>query len=304
MFNRIAFAGSYSKFFFVNIYDVTKRELYMLLTLVTFTVVLGIYPNVLLDGIHYSVSTLIYDMPVAMLLFPSFKLKINKMYSYKNVVISCVLVVMLLFVVYNVLIIDPLYCLDDESVNNVTAQGDTQVSSSQGNSGSQPASPQDDLESRPASPQNSLESRPASPQESVSSLSSISSDGSTETINLNEVTPESAAEHLAEHQSEEDCHLCTMAALWTETGVIDFLNGNFDEEWLISDSDMNDGSGSDMNDGSDHDMDDRSDHNMDDRSDSNINDRSDSNVNDRSDSNVNDKSNSDVDDTNNNGNGV
>jgi NADH-ubiquinone oxidoreductase chain 4 len=60
MFNRIAFGGSYSKFFKVNIPDLNKREFFILLTLVTFTVVLGIYPSPILDGLHYSVSSLIY----------------------------------------------------------------------------------------------------------------------------------------------------------------------------------------------------------------------------------------------------
>ena len=62
MFNRIAFAGSYSKFFIVNISDINKREFYILLTLVLFTVILGIYPVPVLDGLHYSVSTLIYSV--------------------------------------------------------------------------------------------------------------------------------------------------------------------------------------------------------------------------------------------------
>ena len=61
MFNRIAFAGSYSKFFRVNIPDLNKREFFIILTLVLFTVVLGIYPAPILDGLHYSVSTLIYN---------------------------------------------------------------------------------------------------------------------------------------------------------------------------------------------------------------------------------------------------
>jgi NADH-ubiquinone oxidoreductase chain 4 len=63
MFNRIAFAGSFSKFFKVNIPDLNKREFYILLTLVIFTVVLGIYPAPILDGLHYSVSSLIYYAP-------------------------------------------------------------------------------------------------------------------------------------------------------------------------------------------------------------------------------------------------
>ena len=62
MFNRIAFAGSYSKFFKVNIPDLNKREFYILLTLVIFTVILGVYPAPVLDGLHYSVTTLIYSI--------------------------------------------------------------------------------------------------------------------------------------------------------------------------------------------------------------------------------------------------
>jgi len=61
MFNRIAFGGSFSKFFEFNIKDVNKREFFILLTLVLFTVVLGIYPAPILDGLHYSVSSLIYS---------------------------------------------------------------------------------------------------------------------------------------------------------------------------------------------------------------------------------------------------
>nr|AVP25164.1 NADH dehydrogenase subunit 4 [Pertusaria plittiana] len=63
MFNRIAFAGSYSRFFSFNISDLNKREFFILLTLVLFTVVLGIYPAPVLDGLHYSVTSLIYSTP-------------------------------------------------------------------------------------------------------------------------------------------------------------------------------------------------------------------------------------------------
>jgi NADH-ubiquinone oxidoreductase chain 4 len=63
MFNRIAFGGSFllntDKRF--NIIDVNRREFFMLFTLVVFTVVLGIYPAPILDGLHYSVSSLIYS---------------------------------------------------------------------------------------------------------------------------------------------------------------------------------------------------------------------------------------------------
>lgn len=61
MFNRIAFGGTFSKFFEANISDVNKREFFILLTLVVITVLLGIYPAPILDGLHYSVSSLIYN---------------------------------------------------------------------------------------------------------------------------------------------------------------------------------------------------------------------------------------------------
>jgi NADH-ubiquinone oxidoreductase chain 4 len=61
MFNRIAFGGSFSKFFEANISDVNKQEFVILFTLVLFTVILGVYPALVLDGLHYSVSSLIYS---------------------------------------------------------------------------------------------------------------------------------------------------------------------------------------------------------------------------------------------------
>jgi NADH-ubiquinone oxidoreductase chain 4 len=64
MFNRIAFGGQYSSYFFINIPDLNRREFYILLPLVVFTVFLGIYPSPILDGLHYSVSTLIYSSSI------------------------------------------------------------------------------------------------------------------------------------------------------------------------------------------------------------------------------------------------
>ena len=61
MFNRITFGGSFSKFFEANISDINKREFFILLTLVAFTIIFGIYPAPILDGLHYSVSSLIYN---------------------------------------------------------------------------------------------------------------------------------------------------------------------------------------------------------------------------------------------------
>jgi NADH-ubiquinone oxidoreductase chain 4 len=60
MFNRIAFGGKLSKYIKVNIPDLNKREFIMLLILVVLTILFGIYPKPILDGLHYSVSTLIY----------------------------------------------------------------------------------------------------------------------------------------------------------------------------------------------------------------------------------------------------
>ena len=59
-FNRIAFGGSFSKFFKFNIPDLSKREFYILSVLSLLTVEFGIYPAPVLDGLHYSVSSLIY----------------------------------------------------------------------------------------------------------------------------------------------------------------------------------------------------------------------------------------------------
>jgi NADH-ubiquinone oxidoreductase chain 4 len=60
MFNRISFGGSFTKFFNESFSDLTKREFFLLFILVVFTVLLGIYPSLILDGLHYSVANLVY----------------------------------------------------------------------------------------------------------------------------------------------------------------------------------------------------------------------------------------------------
>jgi NADH-ubiquinone oxidoreductase chain 4 len=60
MFNRKSFGGSFSKFFTENIIDVTKREFFLLFILVLITVIFGIYPSFILDGLHYSVTSLLF----------------------------------------------------------------------------------------------------------------------------------------------------------------------------------------------------------------------------------------------------
>ena len=64
MFNRIAFGGAFfltlkNQF---SLVDLNVREFYMLFSLAILTVVLGIYPAPILDGLHYAVSTLIYSV--------------------------------------------------------------------------------------------------------------------------------------------------------------------------------------------------------------------------------------------------
>lgn len=62
MYNRIAFGGSFTERLFASIPDLNKREFLILFTLAMFTVVLGIYPTPILQGLHYSVSCLIYSV--------------------------------------------------------------------------------------------------------------------------------------------------------------------------------------------------------------------------------------------------
>lgn len=61
MYNRIVFGGTLSSYLAVNIPDLNKREFILLGTLVVFTVFFGIFPSPILDGLHYSVSTWIYN---------------------------------------------------------------------------------------------------------------------------------------------------------------------------------------------------------------------------------------------------
>jgi NADH-ubiquinone oxidoreductase chain 4 len=62
MYNRIVFGGTFSMFFKENINDVTKREFFLLFILVLFTIIFGIYPSFILNGLHYSVGNLIYSI--------------------------------------------------------------------------------------------------------------------------------------------------------------------------------------------------------------------------------------------------
>ncbi len=61
MFNRIAFGGNYSKYFIVNLVDLTYREFIILFTLVAITVILGVYPIPIMDGLNYCVTGVLYN---------------------------------------------------------------------------------------------------------------------------------------------------------------------------------------------------------------------------------------------------
>src|ERR1700748_91663 len=61
MFNRIFFGGSfYFKHWFKYIPDLNKREFFILVILVIFTVLLGIYPSIILDSLNYYTYNLLY----------------------------------------------------------------------------------------------------------------------------------------------------------------------------------------------------------------------------------------------------
>jgi NADH-ubiquinone oxidoreductase chain 4 len=61
LYNRIAFGGSYSPYFLTNVIDLTKREFVILISLLIFVIILGISPHIILNGLHYSTSYLIFS---------------------------------------------------------------------------------------------------------------------------------------------------------------------------------------------------------------------------------------------------
>lgn len=61
MFNRISFGGSFSKMIENGLLDVNKREFILLIILVLFTIILGIYPSLILNLLDYSMTSMIYS---------------------------------------------------------------------------------------------------------------------------------------------------------------------------------------------------------------------------------------------------
>jgi NADH-ubiquinone oxidoreductase chain 4 len=60
MFNRISLGGFFTKVLEQNVYDVNKKEFLLILSLVVLTIVLGIYPILILNTLDYSVANLIF----------------------------------------------------------------------------------------------------------------------------------------------------------------------------------------------------------------------------------------------------
>ena len=58
LYNRVSY-GSYSPYL-KPLKDISKREFILLISLLIPTLVLGIYPNIILESLHASVSTLLF----------------------------------------------------------------------------------------------------------------------------------------------------------------------------------------------------------------------------------------------------
>lgn len=67
LYNRISY-GVFSPHL-KPIKDINRREFILLLTLLIPTIALGIYPNILLDSLHMSVTTLLYDFSLTPSIF-------------------------------------------------------------------------------------------------------------------------------------------------------------------------------------------------------------------------------------------
>lgn len=72
LFNRIAFGGSFSVYM-SSMIDVTLREFIMLFILAIFVIILGVYPSIILDGLHYNVTSLIYSIDTNNLAYTSWE---------------------------------------------------------------------------------------------------------------------------------------------------------------------------------------------------------------------------------------
>jgi len=61
LYNRISY-GNYSPHIPI-IKDISRREFYLLISILIPTIALGIFPNIILDTLHVSISGLLYNIP-------------------------------------------------------------------------------------------------------------------------------------------------------------------------------------------------------------------------------------------------
>jgi NADH-ubiquinone oxidoreductase chain 4 len=61
LYNRVSF-GNYS-LYLPPLKDINRREFYLLISLLIPTVILGIFPNIILESLHTSVSALLFQLP-------------------------------------------------------------------------------------------------------------------------------------------------------------------------------------------------------------------------------------------------
>jgi NADH:ubiquinone oxidoreductase subunit 4 (subunit M) len=61
LFNRISY-GNLKTQYITNYVDLSKKEFFIFLPLIICTVVIGVYPTLVLESIHFSVNTLIESM--------------------------------------------------------------------------------------------------------------------------------------------------------------------------------------------------------------------------------------------------
>jgi len=61
LYNRVSF-GNYSPYL-PPLLDINRREFYLLISLLIPTVIFGIFPNIILESLHTSVSALLFQLP-------------------------------------------------------------------------------------------------------------------------------------------------------------------------------------------------------------------------------------------------
>jgi len=62
LYNRLSF-GDYS-IYLPLLKDIDRREFFLLFSLLIPTILLGVFPNIILDSLHVSVSSLLYDFSI------------------------------------------------------------------------------------------------------------------------------------------------------------------------------------------------------------------------------------------------